>query len=405
MAQLFANDARSKLTGPINATALSLLIDPTDQARFPVATGADWFKVKLENAAGSIEYVRVQRASGSSTLTCTSTAMRGYEDPATFPAASWSSGATVELVATADDLEASLAHPSVGTDAHDASAISVVPAGGIAATNVQAALEELDAEKAPKTAAAFSTSVQVGTLASGTVKIFPGNASTTAGSVEFFEPTTGNRKGYIGWGPTTGRIDLSTDTGWNWAANRQIICDLAATDPSHLVRKGEHDADIATRARMTLTATQPSVAGFNVDFNSVPSWAKKVTVLFDLVSTNGSNLVMVQLGTAAAFLTSGYVGSAGYLNSGGVVGASNLTAGASVQLTSAAVTRTGQIVFEHANSNVWVFSGQVANSVSGDIAYVSGRCSLSDVLTRVRILTAGGVDAFDGGALTCLYEG
>lgn len=40
------------------------------------------------------------------------------------------------------------AHMADSTDAHDASAISVVPAGGIAATTVQAALEELDTEKA-----------------------------------------------------------------------------------------------------------------------------------------------------------------------------------------------------------------------------------------------------------------
>ena len=40
------------------------------------------------------------------------------------------------------------AHTGDVTDAHDASAISVVPAGGIAATDVQAALAELDSEKA-----------------------------------------------------------------------------------------------------------------------------------------------------------------------------------------------------------------------------------------------------------------
>jgi len=144
MAQLFTNDARSKLTGPITSTSLSLLIDPTDQARFPVATGGDWFKIKLEDASGNIEYVRVQRASGSSTLTVASTGERGYEEPTKFPAAPWSAGATVELIATAADLQASLAHPSVSTDAHDASAISFTPAGSIAATEVQAAIEELD---------------------------------------------------------------------------------------------------------------------------------------------------------------------------------------------------------------------------------------------------------------------
>lgn len=155
MAQLFTNDARSKLTGPITSTSLSLLIDPTDQARFPVATGANWFKIKLEDASGNIEYVRVQRASGASTLTVASTGERGYEEPTKFPAASWSAGATVELIATASDLQASLAHPSVSTDAHDASAISFAPAGSVAATDVQAAIEELDSSTLPNKVGAW----------------------------------------------------------------------------------------------------------------------------------------------------------------------------------------------------------------------------------------------------------
>lgn len=47
-------------------------------------------------------------------------------------------------LATAADLTA---HTDDTADAHDASAVSVTPAGGIAATDVQAALEELDTEK------------------------------------------------------------------------------------------------------------------------------------------------------------------------------------------------------------------------------------------------------------------
>lgn len=49
------------------------------------------------------------------------------------------------------------AHLSDTADAHDASAVSFVPAGAIAATNVQAALEELDTEKA--TAAALTAHI------------------------------------------------------------------------------------------------------------------------------------------------------------------------------------------------------------------------------------------------------
>lgn len=104
---------------------------------------------------------------------------------------------------TADDVEAALAetatalnvdeaalaaHLADAADAHDASAISVTPAGGIAATEVQAALEELDSDKANDSAVVklavadqvltggvIVTSLSLGTITTGTVTPDPGD--------------------------------------------------------------------------------------------------------------------------------------------------------------------------------------------------------------------------------------
>lgn len=144
MAQLYANGARSVLVSSITSTATALQIDPAHEGLFPVAAGADWFKVAVEDASGNIEYIRVQRATGQSVLTVTT---RAVEDSAKFPARSFSAGAVVQLRMTAADLVAALAHPSAGVDAHDATAISFTPAGSLAADDVQEALQELDSEK------------------------------------------------------------------------------------------------------------------------------------------------------------------------------------------------------------------------------------------------------------------
>lgn len=144
MAQLFANAARSTLTASITSSSTQLQINPADQALFPVATGADWFKVALEDSSGNLEYMRVQRAVGQSLLTITE---RATEDATKFPARAFVAGSLVELRMTAADLASSIAHPNISTGAHAATAISVTPAGGISAATVQAALQELDAEK------------------------------------------------------------------------------------------------------------------------------------------------------------------------------------------------------------------------------------------------------------------
>ncbi len=144
MAQLFANAARSTLTASITSSSTQLQINPADQALFPVATGADWFKVALEDSSGNLEYMRVQRAVGQSLLTITE---RATEDASKFPARAFVPGSLVELRMTAADLASSIAHPSVSVGAHAATAISVTPEGGISASTVQDALEELDTEK------------------------------------------------------------------------------------------------------------------------------------------------------------------------------------------------------------------------------------------------------------------
>jgi hypothetical protein len=81
-----------------------------------------------------------------------------YSDPGDYEAHVDSTGAVLlftvlpdwEDVVTGDEPEGGLpAHLADAVDAHDASAISVVPAGSLAATTVQAALAELDAEKEP----------------------------------------------------------------------------------------------------------------------------------------------------------------------------------------------------------------------------------------------------------------
>lgn len=182
MAQLFANAARSTLTASITSSSTQLQINPADQALFPVATGVDWFKVALEDSSGNLEYLRVQRAVGQSLLTITE---RATEDATKFPARSFVAGSLVELRMTAADLAASIAHPSVGTGAHAAAAISVTPAGGISAATVQAALQELDTEKAnaADVTPALAGKASLGANTFTGAQTLPGNASNALEAV------------------------------------------------------------------------------------------------------------------------------------------------------------------------------------------------------------------------------
>ena len=147
-----------------------------------------------------------------------------------------------------------------------------------------------------------------------------------------------------------------------------------------------------------------STSGTSIDFTSIPSWVKRITVMFNGVSTNGSSAHLVQIG-AGSVTTSGYLGSAG--GSDGVSGNSvtNYTQGMGVEdLGNASLQITGAMVIVNFSGNIWTSSFSAG---SGGIqrAYWGGSSvTLGGVLDRVRITTVNGTDVFDAGSINILYE-
>ena len=65
-----------------------------------------------------------------------------------------------------------------------------------------------------------------------------------------------------------------------------------------------------------------STSGTSIDFTSIPSWVKKITVIFNQVSVSGTSSTLIQLGTGSTtYTTTGYVGGGAILSGSGVGGA------------------------------------------------------------------------------------
>jgi hypothetical protein len=138
---LAKNFAYSTLASPITDVATSLTVGAGHGDRFPAITAPDYTKVVIEDGSGNREVIHVTaRTLGSDVF---STIVRAQEGTT---ARNWSAGASVELRQTADLVQTAMGHPALTSAAHAATAISNTPAGGIAATTVQAAINELDAE-------------------------------------------------------------------------------------------------------------------------------------------------------------------------------------------------------------------------------------------------------------------
>jgi hypothetical protein len=146
-----------------------------------------------------------------------------------------------------------------------------------------------------------------------------------------------------------------------------------------------------------------STSGTNIDFTSIPSWVKRITVMFNGVSTNGANNYQLQLGTSGGFVTSGYAGSASYIS--GVTSTNSLfTLGLGVLSGGATNVFSGHLIFTNISGNIWIGSSNLANSATASMFFSGTTITLGGTLDRLRITTTGGTDTFDAGSINILYE-
>lgn len=154
-------------------------------------------------------------------------------------------------------------------------------------------------------------------------------------------------------------------------------------------------------------AVVPATSGKSVDFEGIPSWSRRVVVKFSDVSTSGSSIVLVRLGSASGGIeTTGYRSHTAVV-SGGATNTANYTNGfnaygASGNTSSAIIN--GMIVFELLDGNTWTCNGHLAWSNIGVSSLIAGSKTLSDVLDRVRITTANGTDTVDAGIINISWE-
>ena len=145
-----------------------------------------------------------------------------------------------------------------------------------------------------------------------------------------------------------------------------------------------------------------STSGTSIDFTGIPSWVKRITVMFNGVSTNGTSAYIVQIGSAS-FTTSGYAGSAGNLSSPSTF--SSFTSGIPViQAVNSSSTIRGIVTIANVTSNAWVATSVQSFSDAAVISFGSSNVTLSGTLDRVRITTVNGTDTFDAGTINILYE-
>ena len=144
-----------------------------------------------------------------------------------------------------------------------------------------------------------------------------------------------------------------------------------------------------------------STSGTSIDFTNIPIGATRITVIFNGVSTNGTDNYFLQIGDSGGIETTGYV--SGVLN--GSATPTNATSTSAFIIdgsVGAANINNGTAVITNLNGNLWVCTSILNNAGVSKIQ--GGTKTLSATLDRVRITTTSGTDTFDAGSINILYE-
>jgi hypothetical protein len=146
-----------------------------------------------------------------------------------------------------------------------------------------------------------------------------------------------------------------------------------------------------------------TTSGTSKDFTSIPSWVKRITVMFNNVSLSGTASLLVQIGNTTP-TTSGYTSNTTY-ETGAGAGILSSTAGVVIQAGATAYLTYGTLVLTNISGNIWIANGVLGNSTSTPFTIdSSGIVTLSSALDMVRITTTNGTDTFDAGSINILYE-
>lgn len=185
------NNVYSTLAGSLTDVATSLTVQTGHGDRFPVISAPNYTMVTLEDASGNREVIKVTARAGAAD---SMTIVRAQEGTT---ARAWAAGDSIELRMTAGEVQTLFNHVDDTTDAHDASAISSIPSGNLAATDVQSALNELQGDIDELNSSvngyfykADTQSVAFTKTAAGTVSVKAGTEIAVASTLQTFATDT-----------------------------------------------------------------------------------------------------------------------------------------------------------------------------------------------------------------------
>ena len=144
----------------------------------------------------------------------------------------------------------------------------------------------------------------------------------------------------------------------------------------------------------------------SVTFNQIPALTKKITVVFDQVSTNGTSPIIIQVGTVSGYSS---MGSTNWTTYGSGAGLLTMQANANTLYNSGVYTLSslgraapgpGPSIY-----GFWSYSGTMSQYPSYIGTGQGGFSTYGSSLNSITITTLNGTDTFTGGITNIIIDG
>ncbi len=162
--------------------------------------------------------------------------------------------------------------------------------------------------------------------------------------------------------------------------------------------------------RIQIGTAVATTTGVTQDYSGIPEGTRRIVIMFNGVSLNDGDALLIQLGVAAGIETTGYVSTSSYLDDGGgAAGISNSTSatnGFYIATNNAGDLFTGHMLLTltDTSTNTWIQSHTGINEAVQQEVWGAGKKSLAGPLTTIRITDSSGGGTLDAGSFNIQYE-
>ena len=248
----------------------------------------------------------------------------------------------------------------------------------------------------------YGGSITNGTIVSLTSPMSVPNGGTGLATLTTNNVVLGNGAAAVNFVAPGTSGNLLTSNGTTWTSATPAI--VAPTAIGQVPFSTDGSTYTATQKIAMATAAAP-VSGSAIDFTSIPSWVKRVTVMFNAVVKSGTSNLLIQLGSGSV-TSSGYVGvNPQWYAPTGYAFNTPATNGFAFFSNIAANSLYGTCILTLVNGSTWTAMGSLATTAStATLLTTTGGVTLSGVLDRVRVTSSAGTETFSVGTINIMYE-